>query len=316
MNDHIDFEWLRDMMNQRPDVPAGERDGISIVVDTLPAGKKTTVVSMRNALLRGEPVTDMSFECDHAIRALRDVDHGEWFRDDPQEVWQMYDALEAIADMDDPSVLVGGLGLGTFSRLADVYAGGIVTTVERDERIVELVAKYATRRVIVADIYNFVREIGPDEYDIAFLDTWQMTGEQCWVDEVVPLRRLIGGKIPEIHCWNEREMFGQIGLGIFRAISIPLDNLPKMSIHYRVVRRAAERAGIAPDEPLPSDETKRMFAIMERAEQMVANPVALSMVRRFVNDVGLDDWEAEFGGFWDDETQQRVEWRRASGLTE
>jgi spermidine synthase len=106
------------------------------------------------------------------------------------------------------NVLIGGLGLGILPRmLMNRKNVKSITVVESNPDVIGLVRSYVYRdftdrsriNIIQADIHDYVRDLKPDVYDSALLDTWQDTGEWVWQTEVVPLKRTIAGKIPRIY---------------------------------------------------------------------------------------------------------------------
>jgi hypothetical protein len=232
--------------------------------------------------------------------------------DSPQEVWQMHDPLERLREMDEPELLVGGLGLGVFSHLAAEYAGAITTTIERDPRVIRAVGRHvAARCLVLGDIYEYAREVQPGEFNAAFLDTWQSTGEHCWVTEVVPLRRLLAQKIPEIWCWNEPEMHGQIRLSAGRAMCVPLTSIPESSVHWRVLREAAERAGLVdPLAAMPRDSNARQMWTYDAAARLLQDPRAHGLIERLLCEPGSPAWEAEFGASWDAAAAAYAAWQQ------
>lgn len=296
----VDKGWLGDRLGERPETPDGRDGKVRITHEVVPAGRKVTVVSMRNGLFMGQQPTDASFVSDLKIRHL-EYEGGEWMADSPQEVWQMHDPLELIRQQVSEEgrcrVLVGGLGLGVFSHLASEYAGGTVTTIEKDPRIISLVAEHSSGSVFLDDLYEYAARLGPDCYDFAFLDTWQATGEYAWVREVVPARRLVGAAIPKVMCWNEDEMIGQVWLGGFRAMLIDHDRLPELDIHRHTLRHHAVRDGIVSQAIAPDAESvSRLF---EAESELRNNPDAEALLRRLTTDAGSEVWEEEFGQTWD-----------------
>lgn len=308
----VDTQWLGQRMLERPKTPPMKRGGLEIRVRTIPAGDGHLVVSLRNAIFMGQAPTTVAFDADLEVRHLN-YEGGEWMADTCQEVWQMAEPLQALAEMDEPELLVGGLGLGVFSHLADTYAGAIVTTVERDQRIIDAVAPYAARSVHQGDIYEHCRDYASD-YTAAFLDTWQMTGEHAWVREVVPLRRIIGDQIPaeNIWCWNEDEMQGQIKLSGPRAMCVPLQTIPPSSVHWRVLRAKAEQIGIAPTVDVSGKD--RAQRVLDAGNELWENPTAHGLIERFLRHAGSAEWEAEFGQLWDAAEAEAADWRKEHNL--
>lgn len=296
MYDH-EQEWLVDRLSQRPLTPAGEYDGVAIKINTVPAGKKHCIVSLRNAIFTGQRPLEMSFDSDVDIRHLS-YEGGEWMADTPQEIWQMYHPLESIHSSD--KVLVGGLGLGVFSHLVAEYVGADVTTVEKDQRILSAVGPWISGITVHDDIYQFADKVREGEFDLAFLDTWQSTGEHCWMTEVVPLRRKLGDKIPTIMCWQEDEMGGQIRLGALHQLAVPDHRQVPSNLHYRVLRRVADKLGITTNKRLPRDSVKSMNAIMAVSAEISGIPETNDLIDRFLDNPGSPDWEEEFGGHWDE----------------
>lgn len=288
MPKQVKTEWLARRLLERPHTPAYDNDGLRIQISTIRAGNPHCVVSMRNSLFSGQQPTNVAFDIDIDIRSLR-YEGGVWMTDSPQEIWQMYQALEKLAKMHEPRLLIGGLGLGVFSHLSTEYAGAIATTVERDERIINAVAPWSARNVVKADIYEFADEVEVGEYDAAFLDTWQSTGEYCWTTEVVPLRRKLAKKIKKVWCWQEEEMIGQVAMTGLQVMCMPLDRLPSTSVHQLVLRQKAEQAGIVDDS---EDFYKNVARLAE-------NQIARGILDRFLKNVGSRAWEAEFGQAWD-----------------
>lgn len=311
--EEVDTQWLADRMLQRPTTPPFEDGGVKLTIEKIPAGTPHQVVSLRNAIFMGQKPTSVAFDVPFWIRHLG-YEGGEWMADSCQEIWQMHEPLERLREMDEPELLVGGLGLGVFSHLADQYAGAIVTTIERDERIIKWVAPHTARLVLRGDIYEHARQIKDDDYDAAFLDTWQRTGEYAWIREVVPLRRLLAGKIPaeNIWCWNEDEMTGQVRLSGLRAMCVPLQNLPASSTHWRVLRAKAEQVGIAPTVDYSGDD--RMHRVLEAADQLHRDPVAFQILEKLLRHAGSPEWEAEYGQLWDAAEAEAAEWRRENKL--
>lgn len=294
----FDPDWLALAMTLRPRPPAGQRGDLRLTVETIPRGEPFVVVSLRNAIFSGQRPASCELDWPVEIRSLS-YEGGQWMRDDPQEVWQMHGPLEELRAMDEPRLLVGGLGLGVFSHLADAMAGAIVTTVERDDRVIDLVAAWSTREVLRADIRAVAQTLEPDEYNAAFLDTWQSTGEHCWCHEVVPLRRRLADKIEHLWCWQEQEMAGQIRLNGFRAMCVPVQSIPPGSPHYRVLRQAAERAGVAPAAAMPRGMKQRWAWVQDRAAELAQEPEAAGIMERLLSEPGSAAWEAEFGELWD-----------------
>lgn len=298
----FDSKWLAARMIQRPNTPAhNNNDGIEIVINTVKAGEILCVISLRNAIFCGESPTNIVFDDDIEIRSLR-YENGEWMTDTPQEVWQMRGILERLRAMDEPRLLVGGLGLGVLSHLATQYGHATVTTVERDQRIIEAVGPFTDTKIVRGDIYDYAEEIKAGDYHIACMDTWQSTGEHCWVTEVVPLRRKLAKVIPEIWCWQEAEMVGQIRNSGLLAMCYHTDQIPRASVHLRVLQRAAEKAGLL-DTIIASDND--LVRAMGAVKQLDSR--AIDLMERFLANPGSPSWEDEFGSIWDEFYNQYLE---------
>lgn len=169
----------------------------------------------RQALLRGlRPVDGLvqeplrihelrQFEKDGAVRL--------WMSDLPEELNQCAEMLARIR----PSgrVLIGGLGLGIWAAMTAQYPSvESVTVVERSQDVIRLCARHALYRTVRGNIATFLNTT-TETFDAYLLDTWTGTSESTWWTEVFPLRRIIRrrhGWAPEIHCWAEDMMWGQI----------------------------------------------------------------------------------------------------------
>jgi len=313
----VDFDWLGTRMLERPATPPGSFEGVEIKKRTIPAGERQEVVSLRNAIFMGYAPTSIAFDVDVDVRSLG-YEGGEWMADTAQEVWQMHEPLEDLAERVEPEVLIGGLGLGVFTHLAAQYSGAITTTIERDPRVIKLVYRHvAARNIVEADLYAFARdEVEPGQFDVAFLDTWQRTGESCWIEEVVPLRRLLAEKIPTIYCWNEAEMLGQIHLTGVRSMVVPEQSIPATSIHWRVLKGAAKRAGFEIDDAQIAtirDTSERWTAVEDAAQQLEAAG-ARRVLERLTRDPGSEEWEEEFGELWDRAAAICEAWKKERGF--
>lgn len=297
-------EWIAQVIPLRPKTPTVVDGDLSISIEVVPAGKPHAVVSLSNAFAKGQSPWDVIFDEEVEVRRLS-YEGGEWMTDSCQELYQMKPALDLLQTMSEPELLIGGLGLGVFTHLATEFAGSVATTVERDHRIVKYVAPYTARAVIIADIYDVAKHVEPGQYDVAFFDTWQMTGEHCWVNEVVPLRRLIGEKIPHVLCWNEDEMIGQVYHHAFRSMCVPVERLPITDVHTRTLRQRAMDLGCT-----VTVGAIEVAELLEAEKCVRGNQAASTLVERFVTNVGSSEWEAEFGALWDRNAEQYHQWQR------
>ena len=292
----VDQDRLVELIANRPDVPAGKIEDVEITHTTIKAGTPVTVVSMRNALLMGQQPTTVSFDCELTIRSLG-YEGGTWMTDSPQEVWQMAGPLaDAHGD-----VLVGGLGLGGFTHLLHHEPEVIhVTTVERDWRVAELVGRHVDGGcgVVVADLFEYLPTVDPGAFDYGFFDIWQPTGELCWQEFIVPLRRLARGKIGTLRCWNESEMWGQLRMALPRVASAADDmKFEGIMGYYETFRRACKDAGVW--EPAIDKGTTDPIGDGLAAELRLREcPEYLALVDLYL-DPSHEDWETTFGTHWD-----------------
>jgi len=298
----VNLTLLKRMMDNRPRIPEGvSGDGeVAVKHAVVLSGQPLTVVSLRNALLMGQEPLQVRFEDSLLIRELT-YEGGVWMRDDPQEVWQMAAPVESVYGR----VLVGGLGLGTISHLI-AHSGDVdeVVTVEKDHRIIDLVADHIDSEVVQADVFDFVKEVKKYDFDSAYIDVWQSTGEMIWVNYVVPLRRFIRGKIDnsDVHCWNEEEVWGQLRMSLCRSVDIDLSAKNDQFTGYReVFRRACVEAGIKPPKPAVREGDDPMASLDQ--EGWFANMQDKNLIRiltLYLEATGTEAWEARFGRLWDE----------------
>lgn len=304
----IDFEWIGERMCDRPRAPAGQRGAVQLTIETVPAGQRMTVVTMRNAIFAGQPPAEIAFDWEVEIRRLT-YPGGEWMADTPQEIWQMHAFLERLADDPGLDVLIGGLGLGVLTKLTSDYGLAVVTTVERDLDVIALTGDHAGGQIEHADVTEYLRRIEPGQFAVACLDTWQSTGLTCWQDEVVPLRRLAADKIPEVFCWAEDEMIGQVRMQAIWALATPAHQMPPSAVLWRTLSAAARQAGLPAPEPLPKDDVDRLWALQQRGDELNRDPAFARLLDEFTTEVGSETWEARFGELWDRHAAERIDSR-------
>lgn len=299
----VDVDALVEMLCQRPYIPDGEAGDVRVSSKVIPKNTSITVVSMRNAIMMGWRPTVINFTHDLTVRELS-YEGGTWMKDDPQELWQMYDPLQSVFG----SVLVGGLGLGVFSHLASQqYPVDDIVTIEHDSDVIELVAPHIDSEVIQGDLFDIARKIKPGEYDSAFLDIWQSTGETSWKHYVTPLRRMLRSKIDVVMCWNEEEMIGQLQFVLPRvALMGPDIDIGRMHSHYAVFRDACQRTGLTTPMQDP-DMTKTMEASVKLSQ----NKDFRQYMSLFL-DPSSDRWESEFGDLWDMHFANKADARASS----
>lgn len=307
----VDGDWLSEAIGCRRNVPAGESGDHKIVHKTVKKGESVTVVSLRDMMMTGCKSANMAFDRKSVIRELV-YEGGTWMTDSPQEIWQMKEALDGIWDSVSDvggKVLIGGLGLGCFQTMLDRMApeGGLpdeVTTIEISKDVVDLVWRHVAghRKLLVGDVYKIAKKIKPGEYDVAFMDTWQMTGEWCWIKEVVPLRRLLRQKVQRLFCWVEGHMACQIRRSCLRGMCLPLSNTEgQMSLlPCWIARQAALNDGAdVPEFDMKASMADAQLAGMQREVPGGTSDEELGVLWRMTTDVGSKVWEDEFGELWD-----------------
>lgn len=306
--EQVDFDWLVRAMSLRPQTPAGRSGKLSVEHRTLKAGEPIDVVSLRNGLFMGQQPTRCCFDEDTTLRTLKHADKGVWMQDIPQEIWQAQGPVEAVKALGGkPRVLVGGLGLGCYSALLLSMTKANVTTIEISRDVIKLVSPFVAHRrhkVCRGDVYKYAELLKRGYYHAAILDTWQPTGEMCWVSEVIPLRRLVRPKIEHVFCWNEREMIGQFGGpfgGAYRALARRAEESPDMDRHHRTVRLAAEEEGL-----IDSQTSAAQFCNPGHLEEWLkfelslrADAAVVDLVESFCRDIGSPEWEERFGRHWE-----------------
>lgn len=200
------------------DIPPRREGKMEIRHRVIPKGEEVLIVGSRQALLRGiRPARGITKQplIIHELVEHRNGHVAMWMTDLPEELNQIGEMLYNVQPQG--RVLVGGLGLGILtSMVAQREDVTDVTVVERSKDVIKLCwwpnSAHATLRVAHSDIYKYLRTT-KEEFDYYLLDTWQGTNEGTWWEEVMPLRRIIRqrwGHAPEIHCWAEDIMWGQI----------------------------------------------------------------------------------------------------------
>lgn len=291
-----------ELFSQLPAYHAAERGGFEIEAKTEIAGSSHTVISMRNAIFCGAGLQPVSYKLSHDMTFyyLRSQEHGTWMSTTLQEIGQMAAPLKAARG----HVLIGGLGLGAVAHLMLKQPKvKSVTVIEREPELIELVRPFIDKNIDVlqADLHEYVKTITHrKQYDFAFFDIWQSTGEWTWQTHVVPLRRAVRGKIRKVFCWQEDEMQGQLWQGAGRFALMPCHELADspMTAHRWVFNCALEhwmpeikKASLA--------EFKQNFQdIYVRGEELAVVPGFVHLMNFFL-DVSHKDWEAVFGKYWD-----------------
>ena len=303
MTEEVDYDQLQTYLQNRPDIPEGKRGKVSVTHTIIPAGETMPVVSRRNALLMGQRPAKVQFTDDYILRSLK-YEGGTWMTDHPQEIWQMHKPFHQCYGR----VLVGGLGLGVFPHLLHKLGNHVseIYVVEKDTRIINLIKPHITEElgdlfVQQGDLFKYVKEIYPGTYDSAFLDIWRPTGESVWYEYVVPLRRLLKGKIDQenVHCWNEEEMIGQLENVLPKVAELDESLLTNRSTgYYRVFREAVKRKGLRGEARIGRDNIAERTALELVAENMQDEDLKQYM-ELYMRGAGTDEWEKEFGDLWD-----------------
>lgn len=222
----------------------------------------------------------------------------------------MHEAIELARKIGNGRALVGGLGLGCLSHLLHTLTDGkmSVTTVERDAHIIELVAPHIVcgADVVHSDIGEFLHTAKFEGFDMIVYDTWQSTGETCWNNEVVPLRRASLGIVNRNHClcWNEKEMLGQIRMGIYKWADLQPDLQNWFSPVHATMRLKCVENGLRKKGNAFLPSPKDPFKLIELEEANREDPVISDLVERLLLP-GTSEWENEFGAAWDYCVQQR-----------
>ena len=292
------------LLRRMPMIPPGKIEDVEVVISTIKAGVPIDLVSMRNAILMGKRPVSLRFSSDVITNALK-YEGGTWMSTVPCELWQMDDAVQYLHG----NTLIGGLGLGVAPTYA-TYNRRVkgITVVENDQRIIDLVwpnlcrmaLRKEYRRVVRADLFQFLKDCQPGSYDSGFFDIWQGTGEFTWKEHVVPLRRLARGKVREVHCWLEDEMHGQLYPPLAFSLALPSDTgIPDYSRAFSDVVRP-----LLPDVPRLSIDDLRPgtpdagLSLIKHREGLQTRLDVRSWVARYL-DVSSNDWERVFGESWD-----------------
>jgi hypothetical protein len=152
-----------------------------------------------------------------------------------------------------------------------------------------------------ADLFEVLDEIEPYEFESAYFDIWQPTGQMIWERQVVPLRRKCRNKIDLVLCWNESEMLGQYLLNGAKYVDI--DESKAYDTAFKVLRRAAVNQMLRGKPRITN--TKGDLGEMLAIEAENRNDVQVQMLmRQLFYGVGTDEWEELFGEDWDDITKE------------
>lgn len=301
---NVNQKQLAYLLSRRPEHPVGGWGDVHIEHEVVPAGSPITVVSMRNAIFMGSRPASIKFDSPFTIRHLVSKEYGKWMSDSPQEVWQMIELLRKMHGR----VLVGGLGLGVFPHLlctanvryADVHS---VSVVERSKDVQNLITPHIDPLMFHYnyDLFDYLKNyFDRDQYDSAFFDIWQATGEMAWAEYIVPLRRLCRGKIKQrdILCWNEEEMTGQLrrGLPHYAVVdeqSIGTGGMPYMECFRTVCRETGVKPTITREH-----FQNALLGVFELQHESEKHPVINRLLQTYL-EPGTSRWEKVFGETWD-----------------
>jgi hypothetical protein len=297
-----------------PHYQLGTCGRFSIRSQTIPPGEKVEVAYPPNP----DRFFDHSWNCplvtdfDEAFTfyELHEQDNGLWASA----------SLSVVAQIDEPvgaahgHVLVGGLSLGVVPHLL-VQQKNVktVTVVERESDLITLVGPFLDRRIeiVQADVFDYLRSIKPGQFDFAYFDLWldRIVGwsydcDWAWEKEVVPLRRLLAQKIPQVLCWHEDMMAGDVYERLFRSVKNPADNYERNRLFQPcwVFHKALEavRAKLRLD-PAKQKELKELQIVQCHSGR---SDKLRCLARQFVDKIGSESWEEHFGQLWD----QTMQW--------
>lgn len=291
------------LMKERMELPVGKVGAYKIEHDLHPAGDELMVVGMRECAYTGLPMCELVLKEPTTLHRLVGPE-GTWMTDLPAELVQMWRELAFKAT---GRVLVGGLGLGVLARMVDQKASVHSTIVIEDrQEIIDLVGGHLGHdvQVVQGDLFEYCKRLLPAQYDTALLDIWQADGEMTWTGKVVPLRRLIGGKIKRVFCWHEEMMLSQVWQEIDIGADIDAEHFGSIP-HYYAFRQAVVK--VRPKKPRITDrhDLEKMEKIRQENRK---DPMIQGLARIFLRNVGSREWEAYFGHHWD-ESVKRCETR-------
>jgi len=293
----------RKLMREYVPVAAGTSGKVSVTTEVVSGS--LPVVTLREAYHSGLPQCQVRTDR-YELQKLIEEEQGTWMSNLPCELVQMEREMARYAQ---GHVLIGGLGLGILARrcLANPRVK-TVTVVENNPDVIRLVASFLHRddpqrrfSCYQADLFDYVKssaKTGELPFDTALLDIWQGTGEWTWQSEVVPLRRLIGPRIPLVLAWQEQTMKAQVQAGLFRAVDIPEEKIRrKAQSHWYAFRCAAVDLGLCGQPRLADPQD---FQKIWEIKAVNSNDRRLKILARtFLDKVGTPIWEKTFGRYWD-----------------
>lgn len=199
-------ENLKHLLEQ-PSVPhlrEGKSGDFEIKIETIPVGKKMTVVSMRNWVLMGYKPLKCSFDNPRPLYKL--LKKGRLLMSDsPQELFLQYEAYKEARG----NILIGGLGLGmTPTLLAKKKDVKKITVVEIEKDVIKLCNPRNKKiRVVNDDIRKFILST-KEKFDFIYIDIHYSTGVTEYISTVLPMRKLLTRRFPDTPSmfWGEEEM--------------------------------------------------------------------------------------------------------------
>jgi hypothetical protein len=243
------------------------------------------ITSSSHAQLLGVEAVSLNFGRPIDFHILTGDRGGIMASDKPDEIYIQYIAFHKM----NGRVLVGGLGLGMAANMIaakpDVTS---VTVIEREPDIIRLVNGNLDPKVTVvqADVFQYVDQVTPDQYDSAYYDTWYSTARREWGVSVVPLYRAsrrLG--IDILGAWGEHEMVAQLASALY-------------------MQAMTEESAWTP---------RPFWVFLEGLKKELGDkPPYFSkkagvkdLIRRYLYEVGMPDWERIFP--WDAFEKERSE---------
>lgn len=287
---------------------------LKLTKSIIPAGEDIIVTSFREAIFSGMGIRPFTIKFpDRPIQEflLSEQGIGVWMTTGFQELAQMDEVVQSKKI--GGHVLIGGLGLGVIATLLNHKPNVTsVTVVERNKSLIKLIQPFLDPniKIVHRDLFSFLKTMTKDQFDSAYFDIWQGTGEAEWVDLVVPIYRLARQKIKSILCWQEKTMQGQVSQALLTTSEMPsevFEGTPGVK-HYWVFRKTCDLLGhpVRLQPPSRGFFDKQESAEMTYYQQKIileqenqTNYPLLSLIRIFLQDVGSPLWEDMFGRYWD-----------------
>jgi hypothetical protein len=173
------------------------------------------ITSSSHAQLLGVEAVSLNFGQPIDFHVLTGNGCGIMASDKPDEIYVQYIAFHKMRGR----VLVGGLGLGMAANMiAAMPEVGSVTVIEKEPDIIRLVDGNLDPKVAVvqADVFEYVNQVAPAQFDSAYYDTWYSTARREWGVSVVPLYRASRrSRINILGAWGEHEMVSQLASSLY-----------------------------------------------------------------------------------------------------